>query len=87
MHYDRLIDAEKAALGGKSKTAERRYQSAVALAACGGFVHDAALANERYGEFLLRDTSDKQDAVLRFEDAMQFYSEWDASNKVELMRE
>jgi hypothetical protein len=87
IHYDRLLDAEKAALDGKSKAAQTLYQKAVALAARGGFVHDAALANERYGEFLLHDMSDKQEAVYRFEEAIKFYSEWGASKKVELIRE
>ena len=87
MHYDRLFDAEKAALGGKSKEAEKHYQSAVTIAARGGFVHDAALANERYGEFLLRDMSDQQEAAFRFEQAIKFYSEWGALKKVELLRE
>jgi tetratricopeptide (TPR) repeat protein len=87
MHYDRLMDAEKAALDGKFKAAEKHYQSAVVLAARGGFVNDAALANERYGEFLLHDMSDRQEAVYRFEEAIKFYSEWGADKKVGLLRE
>jgi hypothetical protein len=87
IHYDRLLDAEKAALDGKYKAAQEHYQSAVVMAARGGFIHDAALANERYGEFLLHDMSDKQEAVFRFEEAIKFYSEWGASKKVELIRE
>jgi hypothetical protein len=87
IHYDRLLDAEKAALDGKSKEAEKHYQSAVTMSARGGFVHDAALAQERYGEFLLHDMSDKQEAAYRFEEAIKFYSEWGAKKKVELLRE
>jgi hypothetical protein len=87
IHYDRLLDAEKAALDGKSKAAQKNYQSAVVMAARGGFVHDAALANERYGEFLLHDMSDTQEAVFPFEEAIMLYSEWGASKKVELLRE
>jgi hypothetical protein len=59
----------------------------VVMAARGGFVHDAALANERYGEFLLHDMSDKREALFRFEEAIKFYSDWGASKKVELLRE
>jgi hypothetical protein len=86
LHYDRLLDAERAALDGKSKAAQKHYQSAVVLAARGGFVHDAALANERYAEFLLHDMSDKQEAAFRVEEAIKFYSEWGASKKVDLLR-
>jgi hypothetical protein len=87
IHYDRLFDAEKAALAGKSKEAELLYQSAVAMAARGGFVHDAALANERFGEFLLNELSDKYMATFRLEEAIKFYSEWGALKKVELLLE
>jgi DNA uptake protein ComE-like DNA-binding protein len=47
IHCDRLLDAERATLGGKSNAALEHCQSAASLAARGGFVHDAALANER----------------------------------------
>jgi hypothetical protein len=87
IHCDRFLDAERAALDGKSKAAHEHYQSAVAMAARGGFVHDAALANERYAEFLLHDMSDKNDAVFRFEEAIKFYSAWGATKKVDLLRE
>jgi hypothetical protein len=87
IHYDQFFYAEKAALDGKSKEAELHYQSAVVMAARGGFVHDAALANERYGEFLLNELSDKYMAVFRLEEAIKLYSEWGALKKVELLRE
>jgi hypothetical protein len=87
LRYDRLLDAEKAAIDGKSKAAHNHYQSAVVLAARGGYVNDAALANERYGEYLLHVMLDKQAAVFRLEEAIKFYSEWGALKKVELLRE
>jgi tetratricopeptide (TPR) repeat protein len=87
IHYDRLLDAERAALDGKSNAALKHYQSAVSLAARGGFVHDAALANERYAEYLLHDMSDRQEAIFYFEEAIKFYSEWGALKKVDLLRE
>ena len=87
IHYDRLLDAERAALDGKSNAALQHYQSAVSLAARGGFVHDAALANERYAEYLLHDLSDRQEATFYFEEAIKFYSEWGALKKVDLLRE
>jgi hypothetical protein len=87
IHYDRLLDAERAALDGKSNAALKHYRSAVSLAVRGGFVHDAALANERYAEYLLHDMSDRQEAIFYFEEAIKFYSEWGALKKVDLLRE
>jgi predicted S18 family serine protease len=87
IHYDRLLDAERAALDGKSNAALKHYQSAVSMAARGGFVHNTALANERYAEYLLHGMSDSQEAVFYFEEAIRFYSEWGALKKVHLLRE
>jgi hypothetical protein len=57
------------------------------MAARGGFVHDAANANERYAEFLLHDRADKKVVVFRIEEAIKFYSVWGASKKVDLLHE
>ncbi len=86
-HYLALLDAEMAALKGKIQSAERHFQDAVITAARGGFVHDAALASERYGEFLLNDKPqpcelDKQEALYRFSEAIKYYSDWGAVSKV-----
>jgi hypothetical protein len=86
-HYLALLDAEMAALKGKIQRAERLFQDAVISAARGGFVHDAALASERYGEFLLNDKPqpselDKQEALYRFGEAIKYYSDWGAVSKV-----
>jgi hypothetical protein len=82
-HYLALLDAEMAALKGKIQSAENFFQDAVIAAACGGFIHDAALASERYGEFLLNDKPqpcelDKQEAL---------YSDWGAVSKVASLQE
>jgi hypothetical protein len=76
-----------AALKGKIQSAERHFQDAVITAARFGFVHDAALASERYGEFLLNDRPqpcelDKQEALYRFGEAIKYYSDWGAVSKV-----
>jgi hypothetical protein len=86
-HYLALLDAEMAALKGKIQSAEKLFQDAVISAARGGFVHDAALASERYGEFLLNDKPqpcelDKQEALYRFGEASKYYSDWGAVSKV-----
>jgi histidine kinase len=86
-HYLALLDAEMAALKGKIQTAEKHFQDAVITAARGGFIHDAALASERYGEFLLNDKPqpcelDKREASYRFGEAVKYYSDWGADSKV-----
>ena len=47
-HYVTILDAEFAVLRGKRDDAERLYQSAILHSSRSGFVHDAALASERY---------------------------------------
>ena len=86
-HYEALMEAEYAALTGKSSLAELQYQSAVTIAARGGFVHDAAMASERYADFKLRDQSDKQDATYHLNEAIRFYTIWGATRKVEMLQE
>ena len=86
-HYEALFDAERAALKKKHGDAERYYQAAVTMAARGGFVHDAALASERYAEFMLNVISDTDGASFHFDNSLKFYSEWGAAKKVQLLRE
>jgi hypothetical protein len=59
MHYKAFLDAEISALKGKLQVAEKHYQSGITIAGRGGFKHDAALASELYGEFVLHEVSDK----------------------------
>ena len=86
-HYEALFDAEKAVLKGKYRAAEQYYQSAVSVAARGGFVHDAGLASERYGEFMLTVLKDEDGAVFHFDTSAKFYSDWGASKKVQQLQE
>lgn len=55
------------------------------MAARFGFVHDAALASERYGEFSLNVLKDKEDAIFHLEKAKGFYKDWGAMKNVELL--
>jgi hypothetical protein len=86
-HYEKILNAELAALQGNVDAAEGWYQSAVVLASRSGFVRDAALANERYGEFLLNDRHNASEAVYKFEEACKLYAEWGAYRKVDAVRE
>ena len=86
-HYLALLEAELAALHGKGDRALIQYEASAILAARAGFIQDAALINERFGEFLLNEMSDRDQASFRLEEAIKLYQEWGASAKVLLLRE
>lgn len=86
-HYDLMLKAEAAALDGKLDAAEGWYQSAVVSATRRGHVHESALVSERYGEFLLNDRNDPEEARHKFDDAIRRYGEWGAAKKVRMLRE
>ena len=81
-HYDCFLKAEMAALTGKSTdSAEWFYKEAVVLAARTGHLHHAALFNERYADFLLRQVGDKEEAKYRTKEAIRYYKDWGAEAK------
>ena len=84
-HHSALLDAELAALQRKRSRCERHYQSALAIAIRGGLVHDAALANERYGDFALSVLDDNAIGKFHVKEAIRLYSEWGAAKKVQLL--
>merc|ERR1712232_51375 len=86
LHYDLLLDAEKAALKGKKDVAIESYQQAALQAGRSGFIHDQALANERLGDFSL-DIGDVDEAKYRYNEAIKLYGEWGASRKVRQLEE
>lgn len=86
-HYQVLLQAELAVVDNKKSAAKNLYKSAVEIATSQGFVQDAALANERFGEFLLHCMNDKEGAALRIKRACSGYSEWGAHGKVESLEE
>ena len=83
-HYKSLLDAESAAAKGKVSVARKRYEVAVVLAAKNGFLHDAALASERYGRYLFETSKDVEssldhdEATFRIKQAVKYYSDWGA---------
>ena len=85
-HFDALFDAEAAALQGKQKKAEDFYRSAIAVASRGGYTHDSALANERYGDYLLTVLCDREEARYYLSAAAKLYMEWGAVAKVDRMQ-
>jgi hypothetical protein len=84
IHHLRLLNAEHASLNGKKTKACQLYREAITLATRGGFLHDAALANERYADFVVDD--DVDEAAYRLEESVRFYSQWGATQKVEMLR-
>ena len=58
-------------------------QRAPELLAHPGHVHHAALANERYSDFLLHCMNDDVEAFYRIQEAIRFYKDWGASSKVQ----
>ena len=96
IHLVKLVDAEDAAIGTKSrKRAVKLYEEAITLAGRGGFVQDVALANERLADYLLwssngnsgeADNEDKEEAKFRLGKAIEYYTEWGAHRKVQLLQ-
>jgi len=86
-HYDCLFNAELAALQGKLSTAEGYYHSAIVCATRQGCIHESAFASERYGEFLLTERNNREEARHKFDDALRRYTEWGARRKADMLRE
>ena len=80
-HLEAFLDAEDAALRGKNQQAMKHYESAVFMATRGGFVHEAALANEHFGRFLYEEMDDGQSASFHLHQAIRLYSEWGSNPK------
>ena len=81
LHLDAFLDAEKARLDAKTNAAIKSYESAIVLAGRQGYLHDQALACERYADMLLELGWNDQ-ALTQMRDAMKWYEEWGATYKV-----
>jgi tetratricopeptide (TPR) repeat protein len=89
-HYHSLLNAEQAALDREYHEAEALYKEAIILAARPGYLHDAALFNERYADFLRKEGHHfalaEDEIVYRIEEAIRYYKEWGAKAKVEMLQ-
>eukprot|EP00980_Cylindrotheca_fusiformis_P027456 scaffold20461_cov117-Cylindrotheca_fusiformis.AAC.19 len=83
-HYHMALMAEQAALRKKYDLAEEYYKDSISLAARTGHMHDAALINERYAEFLREELLDERESRYRLGEAIRFYEAWGAFGKAEL---
>ena len=87
-HYIPLLDAELTAAAGKNNLpAGKLFRDAITTVGRLGMPHEHAIANERYGEFLFIVMHDREEAAYRLEAAVELYSEWGASGKVDRMGE
>mmetsp|Transcript_58455 Transcript_58455/g.142951 ORF Transcript_58455/g.142951 Transcript_58455/m.142951 type:complete len:1255 (+) Transcript_58455:215-3979(+) len=78
VHQAALLEAEELASQCKIADARSAYEKAIGLATRGGFIHDAAVANERYAFFLQIDLWDKENADFYFSEALRQYRGWGA---------
>lgn len=85
-HYYTLLSAEQAALNKDTKQAKKLYQETIVYAARTGQLSHAALSNERYSDFLLRELHDIQEAKYRMDEAIRFYNDWGAQAKVDMLQ-
>ncbi len=86
-HYMPFLEAEEAALEGNSVEATRLYTRAIALASKSGFLHDVALASERYAGYLLHDLMDCGRAGQYFQDSIKYYTDWGSDYKADLLKQ
>ena len=84
-HYKPFLEAEHAALKGRSKVAVRLYDETIRLCSRSGYVHDAALAHERCGQYHL-ELANKRKAMHHFQEALKKYGDWGAESKVQHLK-
>jgi hypothetical protein len=86
-HYGLLLDAESMALKGNKYDAIKQYEAAILLAARGGYLHDAALATERFGAFYLKRMGEREEAAYQISQSIKYWAEWGAFAKVRQLEE
>jgi hypothetical protein len=86
-HHEALLEGELAALNGNSEVARHHFGRATVLAGRRGFLQDSALANERFGVYLLKDLADAEEASFRLQQAAKLYGEWGARAKANMLTE
>ena len=81
LHKYKLVQAEINMLDNSLELAEELYISSQELAIKKGFIHDAAIATERFA-YAIEKNSDLTRAKKLQHDAVRLYSEWGATRKV-----
>jgi len=86
LHCLSLLNAEKAALTNKKNREDdvrKQYNDAISMSTRGGYVHDTALAQERFADYLYSSVGDLQEAKYHLEKSIQRYTNWGAMGVVE----
>lgn len=88
VHLLSILDAEHAALAEPKNVVKisKLYETAVALSLKDGFIQNAALASERFCDYL-KHMNREQEAQAQLLRSMKLYSEWGALGKVDQMKE
>ena len=82
-----LLEAEVLAMNGaKMEEVVEKYRAAAVVSARSGFVHDAALVNERHAEYML-ECCDRKEASFLLRKAIELYEEWGAETKVSHLKQ
>lgn len=86
-HYVSFLEAEAAALvKGKQQQARKLFELTILHSVRNGYIHDAALASERYGDFQRITLNDSYEAQYRYKEAIKYYEEWGATAKVKKIK-
>lgn len=85
-HQYHLLMAEQARLDQQVAAAIEHYEATISTATESGFIHDQALAKERYAEFWLH-RDNKRLARFYLTDAITDYAQWGADGKVQQLIE
>ena len=86
VHELLILDAEEAVVKQLKKQIGKAYKQAISAAARGGFLQDAGIANERYATYLMSQDM-LGDAGFYMKKAVQYYTDWGAARKVELLEQ
>lgn len=86
-HWNALLDAEFAAMHGRENLAIQNFRRSVDLAIEGGYIHDAAVANERWGTYALEVLGQEKEAELRLKTAVALCIRWGALAKVQRLKD
>jgi len=76
-----LLQAEAKSLLGKNEDALSKYELAIAIAGKNGFVHEQAIANERVGDFFLRNGDSRASQYYGISNIL--YRQWGAQCKAD----
>jgi hypothetical protein len=88
LHVLHILDAEFYASYYNNKLHDqikRSYQLGIVEAARSGFIQNAALASERYAEYLITEQKQFIEGKFQLQESMKFYHEWGAHHKVKLL--